>query len=42
MLKEILKALDDKLTPDDLDCIVEEVDTDGSGTLDFDGKLLLL
>ena len=37
MLKEILKALDDKLTSEDLDGIIEEVDTDGSGTLDFDG-----
>ncbi|XP_043238570.1 troponin C, isoallergen Bla g 6.0101-like isoform X1 [Amphibalanus amphitrite] len=36
VLKEILKALDDKLTSEDLDGIIEEVDTDGSGTLDFD------
>jgi len=36
VLKEILKALDDKLTNDDLLSIIEEVDTDGSGTLDFD------
>jgi len=36
VLKEILKALDDKLTPEELDGIVEEVDSDGSGTLDFD------
>ena len=39
-LKEILKELDNKLTDDDLENIIEEVDEDGSGTLDFDGKLL--
>ena len=35
-LKEILRELDNKLTEDDLDGIIEEVDEDGSGTLDFD------
>lgn len=36
VLKEILKELDNKLTDTDLDGIIEEVDEDGSGTLDFD------
>ena len=40
-LKEILKELDSKLTDDDLENIIEEVDEDGSGTLDFDGKLIV-
>lgn len=40
-LKEILKELDNKLTDDDLENIIEEVDEDGSGTLDFDGELLI-
>ena len=35
-LKEILRELDNKLTEDDLDGIIEEVDEDGSGTMDFD------
>jgi len=35
-LREILAALDDKLGPDDLDGIIQEIDTDGSGTVDFD------
>jgi len=35
-LREIMKALDDKLTSDDLDGIIAEIDTDGSGTVDFD------
>merc|ERR1712241_1553746 len=35
-LKEILKELDNKLTEDDINNIIEEVDEDGSGTLDFD------
>lgn len=38
-LKEILAALDDKLNNSDLDGIIAEIDTDGSGTVDFDGKL---
>ena len=38
MLREILAALDDKLTSDDLDGIIEEIDEDGSGTIDFDGE----
>ena len=36
-LKEILREIDNKLTEEDLDGIIEEVDEDGSGTLDFDG-----
>lgn len=36
-LREILAALDDKLTSEDLDGIIAEIDTDGSGTVDFDG-----
>ncbi|XP_063231821.1 troponin C [Bacillus rossius redtenbacheri] len=35
-LREILAALDDKLGPEDLDGIITEIDTDGSGTVDFD------
>lgn len=41
-LKEILAALDDKLNSADLDGIIAEIDTDGSGTVDFDGKFFLL
>mgnify|MGYP001405410176 CR=1 FL=1 len=33
VLKEILQELDAKLTNEDLDNIIEEVDEDGSGTL---------
>jgi calmodulin len=36
-LKEILKELDSKLSEEDLLGIIDEVDEDGSGTLDFDG-----
>jgi len=36
VLKEILRELDNKLTEEDLENIVEEVDEDSSGTLDFD------
>lgn len=41
VLREILAALDDALKPEDLDGIIAEIDTDGSGTVDFDGKYLL-
>lgn len=37
-LKEILAALDDNLSSRDLDGIIAEIDTDGSGTVDFDGE----
>lgn len=40
-LKEILGALDDKLNSADLDGIIAEIDTDGSGTVDFDGKFTI-
>ncbi|KAK8728566.1 hypothetical protein OTU49_009020 [Cherax quadricarinatus] len=36
VLREILRELDNRLTESDLDNIIEEVDEDGSGTLDFD------
>ena len=36
-LKEILHELDPKLTSDEIDGIIEEIDEDGSGTVDFDG-----
>jgi len=35
-LREIMRALDDKLTEDELDEMITEIDTDGSGTVDFD------
>jgi Ca2+-binding EF-hand superfamily protein len=34
-----LAAIDDKLTDEDLDAAIEEIDEDGSGTVDFDGLL---
>lgn len=37
VLREILRELDDKITADDLDSMIEEIDSDGSGTVDFDG-----
>nr|CAD55596.1 troponin C [Lethocerus indicus] len=36
VLREILKELDDKITPEDLDMMIQEIDSDGSGTVDFD------
>lgn len=41
-LREILRALDDKLTEDELDEMIAEIDTDGSGTVDFDGETTTL
>jgi len=42
VLKEILRELDNKLSDEDLDDIIEEVDEDGSGTLDFDEFLEMM
>ena len=42
VLREILKELDDKITSEELDMMIEEIDSDGSGTVDFDGTALLL
>lgn len=39
-LREILAALDDQITPDQMDGMIAEIDTDGSGTVDFDGKII--
>ncbi len=36
VLREILKELDNRLTDEELTGICEEVDEDGSGTLDYD------
>merc|ERR1719323_510343 len=36
VLKDILREIDNTLTEEDLDHIIEEVDEDGSGTMDFD------
>ena len=41
-LKEILREIDNKLSEEDLDGIIEEVDEDGSGTLDFDGNYFIM
>lgn len=40
-LREILRELDDQLTNEELDMMIEEIDSDGSGTVDFDGTFLL-
>lgn len=36
-LREILAALDDQLTNDQLNEMIAEIDTDSSGTVDFEG-----
>lgn len=41
-LREILRELDDQLTDRELDMMIEEIDTDGSGTVDFDGNIYSL
>ncbi|KOX74887.1 Troponin C, isoform 3, partial [Melipona quadrifasciata] len=39
-LREILRELDDQLTDEELDIMIEEIDSDGSGTVDFDEFLV--
>ena len=41
-LKEILREIDSNLTEYNLDQIVEEVDADGSGTIDFDEFMAMM
>ncbi|XP_022900265.1 troponin C, isoallergen Bla g 6.0201-like [Onthophagus taurus] len=36
VLREILRELDDKLSDDDLDNMIDEIDADGSGTVDWE------
>lgn len=38
-LKSILHEIDDQITEEDLNGMIEEIDEDGSGTVDFDGKI---
>ncbi|XP_067632723.1 troponin C, isoallergen Bla g 6.0101 [Eurosta solidaginis] len=42
VLRDILRELDDKLSASDLDMIIEEIDADGSGTVDFDEFLQVM
>lgn len=42
VLREILAELDNNLTKDELDMMIAEIDSDGSGTVDFDGKLCFI
>jgi calmodulin len=37
-LKVIFKALDPDMSDEEIDAIITEVDEDGNGTLDFEGK----
>ena len=39
-LREILQELDPKLTSNEIDGIIDEIDKDGSGTVDFDGTII--
>jgi len=41
-LREILRALDDAVGEDELDEMITEIDTDGSGTVDFDEFLEMM
>ncbi|XP_033231450.1 troponin C, isoallergen Bla g 6.0201-like [Belonocnema kinseyi] len=36
VFRDILHELDENLSPEELDMMIEEIDADGSGTLDFD------
>jgi Ca2+-binding EF-hand superfamily protein len=42
VLKEILREIDSTLNEDNLDQIVDEVDEDGSGTVDFDEFMAMM
>lgn len=40
--KQILRELDGAVPEEELDDIVDEIDADGSGTVDFEGTAILL
>lgn len=42
VFRDILHELDDALSPEELDMIIDEVDADGSGTVDFEGTCNVL
>ena len=39
VFRDILHEIDENLSPEELDMMIDEIDADGSGTLDFDGKI---
>ncbi len=41
-LKTIFKALDPDMDDEEIEQIINEVDEDGSGTVDFEGRLISL
>lgn len=42
VLREILSELDNNMSDEELDQMIDEIDADGSGTVDFDGESNLL
>jgi len=42
VLREILSELDNNMSDEELDQMIDEIDADGSGTVDFDGKLYII
>lgn len=40
VLRQILHEIDDKISPGDLNLMIEEIDADGSGTVDFEGIIM--
>lgn len=38
VLRQILHEIDDAISPGDLNLMIEEIDADGSGTVDFEGN----
>lgn len=42
VLREILRELDDNLSDDDLDNMIDEIDADGSGTVDWEGNSAII
>lgn len=39
LLRDILRELEPSLKPSDLNEMIKEIDTDNSGTVDWEGKL---
>lgn len=42
VLRQILHEIDGSISAGDLNLMIEEIDADGSGTVDFEGNVLLV
>lgn len=42
VLREILSELDERMSEEELDEMIADIDSDGSGTVDFEGQYVII